>query len=262
MHRLIPLTLLLAHATGFAAGEYKPDFTATAEVSKSLLAKDCPGVVKELNKGIKSKSPEILILAGSLFEEGVCVKPNPEQAAKYYMLADEAKHPRAMHRLIAMYAKDNRDPASALWWANKSSDAIPPPCATAPGLANDLDAFVATLNSWPKGQLAACVYTIGVYSRIMGLAEFPNNAALTGVFGKVKMRFVPAEATVSWTKEESGKIPVGGVVTAGETERWAFRNTIMKYLDDLSARTLKEYAKPPGIDPRWIVEAQFIFQFQ
>jgi hypothetical protein len=242
MKQLNFLSLLSAHGAAMATDQYTPDLTATAQVSKYLLDRDCPKAVKELNKALQVKSPEVLLMAGAMFEEGVCVKLNIDQATQYFMRADEAKHPRAMNRLIAMYARDGRDPASALWWANRSRQQVPLLCRSERAVDDKPDAFVAELNNWPKGQLAACTYTVGVYNRILGLIEFPRDAALKGIFGKVKMQFVPAEARVSWTRDEVGSVPVSGIVAAGETERYVFKSTVMKYLEGLGERSLMVFS--------------------
>lgn len=251
---------LLAQSSAHAADKFEPDPKATAQVAGYLWAKDCPGAVKALNAALKDKKPEILLLAGNLFEEGMCVKVDLDQATKYYLRAHEAGHPSAAPRMISMQAKS--DPATALWWAISTGQPVPRACFSEYVEKNEPDAFVAALNQWPAGRLAACVYTIGVVNRIRAQVEFPPEAQRSGVFGIVNMQLVPAEGKVTWKKVESGSVPVSGVAAPEYTERHLFKNTFLQYLQGVSDNALKEYTKPAGIDPAWRMDVQFHFSYR
>lgn len=258
---LSPLVLGLLAAQACAEPDQyarRADLAAADSVLLHVEHKDCPGAVKALNKGLAAKHPSVLLMAGSMFEQGLCVKPDWDKAAGYYQHAHEAGNREALPRLISGYAEKNRDPGAALWWLAKNTR-LPAPCRSASHLANDPDAFVAELNKWPKGQLAACVYTGGVMMRVAGDVEFPGRGALHGVFGDAHMHFVPATGTITWTATGTGRLAMTRDVQVGEDERSVFNDTFLKHVRTVSDRALKQFDKPEGIDAAWAVDTTFSF---
>ena len=259
---LSPLVLGLLAAQAWAApDEYarRIDLEAADSVLLHVEHKDCPGAVKVLNKGIAAKHPSVFLIAGSMFEQGLCVKPDWDKAALYYQLAHEGGKREALPRLISGYAEKNRDPGSALWWMAKHT-ALPAPCRSASHLANDPDAFVAALNKWPKGQVAACVYTAGVLMRVTGDVEFPGRGDMHGVFGDAHMHFVPSTGTITWTAEGTGRLDMTREVQVGKDERSVFSDTFLTHVRVVGERALKQFDRPEGIDRAWAVDTKFSFR--
>ena len=261
--RLFPLLLLMLAAHAHGAPDYaaRIDEEAAASVLVHVEHKSCAGAVKALNKGIASNYPSVLLLAGSMFESGLCVKQDWEKAAGYYQLAHAGGKKEALPRLISGYAEKNRDPGAALWWL-ATNTGMPAPCRSANHLANDPDAFVAELNKWPKGQVAACVYTGGVLTRVSGDAEFPGRGANQGVFGDAIMHFSPSKGTITWTSAGSDRIDVTRQAQVGTDTRSVFEGTFVKHLRLIGERALKQFDKPEGIDPSWTVDIRFSFKYE
>ncbi len=259
--KLTPVVLFLLAAPALAAPDYatRIDLDAADSVLLHVEHKDCAGAVKQLNKGIAAKYPSVYLIAASMFEQGLCVKPDWDKAALYYQLAHEGGKREALPRLISGYAEKNRDPAAALWWLSKNT-ALPAPCRSASHLANDPEAFVAALNKWPKGQLAACVYTAGVMMRVSGDVEFPGRGSMQGVFGDAHMHFVPSTGTITWKATGTGRLAMTRDVQVGEDERSVFSDAFLKHMRAVSDRALKQFDRPEGIDPAWAVDTSFSFR--
>ncbi len=197
-------------------------------------------------------------MAGSMFEAGLCVKQDWDKAAGFYQLAHEAGRQEALPRLISGYAENNRDPGAALWWMAHHGG-MPAPCRSANHLVDDPEAFVGALNKWPKGQVAACVYTGGVAMRVFGDVEFPARGVQQGVFGDADMLFVPATGTITWKAAGTDRVATSREVQAGKDERSVFDDTVLKHMRVISDRALKQFTKPDGIDPAWAVSRRFSF---
>jgi hypothetical protein len=261
--RLLPLVLALAGAPVFAApDEYamRRDLEALESVLVHVEHKQCAGAVKALNAGLAEKHPSVILLAGSMFEQGLCVRQDWDKAAGFYQLAHAAGKHEALPRLISGYAEKNRDPGAALWWMARQGW-MPARCSAASHLADDPDAFVAELNTWPKGQVAACVYTAGVAMRIVGDVEFPGRGGQQGVFGDVRMHFVPSTGMVTWTPKGTDRVSVSRQAQVGEDQRSVFADVFLKHLRTVSDRALKQFARPEGIDPAWTVDRVFSFRY-
>jgi len=261
---LSPLILcLLAPQSLAALDEYaaRMDREASESVLLSVEHKNCAGAVKALNKGLAAKHPSVMLMAASMFEEGLCVKQDWDKAAGFYQLAHAAGKREALPRLISGYAEKNRDPGAALWWLAQMGG-MPAPCKGANHLVDDPDAFVAELNKWPKGQVAACAYTGGVAMRVSGDIEFPGRGAEQGVFGNAVMHFVPSTGTITWTAAGTDRIRTSRVEHAGDDERGVFKNTFLKLMRVVSDRALTQFTRPEGIDPACVVEMKFSFTYE
>ncbi len=259
----VALTLLSTLAMAAEPDEYaeRRDAQAMQDVIVYLEHKDCKGAVKALNSGLASKQAGVVLMAGSMFEQGICVKPDWDKAARYYQAAHQAGKRAALPRLVAGYAEGKRDPGAALWWmANNAS--LPAPCASANHLAGDPDAFVAALNKWPKGQVDACVYTAGIIMRVLGDIEFPAAAAPQGVFGDAIMHFVPSTGSITWKAAGTERIAVTREVKGGDDERAVFNDVFLKYVRGVGERALSRFTRPDGIDPAWAVDMKYSFQYR
>lgn len=262
--QLAPLIFSLLATQSWAAPNHVATEIETEALERVLMFvehKDCAGAVKALNKGIADKYPNVMLLAGSMFEAGICVKPDWDKAAGFFQLAHAAGQQKARPRLISGYAEKNRDPGAALWWLAKHGG-MPAPCAAADHLVDDPDAFVAALNKWPKGQVAACVYTGGVAMRVAGDIEFPGRGPEQGVFGDAHMHFVPSAGTITWTAGSTGRISTVRVEQAGDDEGGVFKHTFLKHMRAVSERALKQFTRPEGIDPTWVIDTKFSFTYQ
>lgn len=259
-------SLLLSAAFAHAAPTYvDPDPDATRRVSSYLANKDCPGAVGALNDGVKSKQRDVLLLAGAMFETGLCVKENWERAAYFYQLADKAGNKAAIHRLAAGYAVTGRDNALALWWAAQRSSALPRNCIPAADPEKDPEGFAAALTRMPVPEFKACVYMTGVYSAIMGETEFPSAAARSGMFGDVLMTFDPARGAIDWSQDNTGQALGEGLIDGNKinTEsRRKVENSLLDYMRAAGTRTLARYSKPGGIDPAVRIQQKFVFTYK
>lgn len=235
---------------------------AQRDVWVYLEHKDCAGAVRALNKGIAENQRDILLLAGAMFEDGICLKPNWDQAVKMYQRAHAAGNRAGLPRLVAGYALPGRDPAAALWWAAQLPDATPEYCRVeADPLANP-DAFVVALQAWPRSRLDACVYTLGVRFKVQGEVEYPRSALDYGFSGKVQMHFRPASASIEWQQGDTHIISLFEHVPEKrlrDRTGHLVKNSLLAHLQQLGSNALKQYPKPEGIDQEWLVKMNFVF---
>lgn len=252
-------------SSAFAAGvDYSQqlDEQGLRSVHAFLEHKNCPGAIKALNKGVADNQRAVLLLAGSMFEQGICVKQDWDRAAHFYQRAHEAGSKNAMPRLISGYAEKSRDPGAALWWMAKTRMRLPAACTSAYHLVDDPDAFVAALNAWPAGRIDACVYTGGVLQRLIGEIEFPTAGANAGVSGDADLVFVPSTGTLTWTAGSTDRIQVTRRVEHGENESVVFKDAFLTYVRSIGDRTLSQFKKPDGIDPTWNLDMKFSFYYE
>jgi hypothetical protein len=264
-HRLAisVLAAALLPQPAIAAVDYtEKDKKALESVLYPLEHNDCQAAIKALNQGLADKQHAMLLMAGSLYEQGICLKPDWERAANYYQRAHKAGYKAALPRLISGYAEKNRDPAAALWWLAKIAFPLPAPCTSANSLIDDPDAFVAALNKWPRQRLDACVYFGGVLQRISGEIEFPVGAQTQGVLGQASMVFDAANGTIHWTRGDAERIAVNRVAKPLDGARSVFDDTILKHLNAVSQRTLKQFDRPDGIDATWIFKYEYTFDYE
>jgi hypothetical protein len=242
------------------------DREAVASVWTYIEAKDCPGAVRTLNAGVAQGQPSVLLLAGAMFETGICLKPNWERAVDFYQRADAAGHPRAASRLASGYAAPGAglDKAAAIWWALKSGVALPAECRNVAPLVNDPDRFVAALKAWPASRVDACTYVAGVTSTIAGDIEFSSRASAFGLKGVVTVTFEPARELVDVETNAVEFIQLPGV-TSGDVmldrQSRSVRQEFERDLREAAARAVKRYPKPSGIESSWKVTQQFSFDY-
>jgi hypothetical protein len=244
----------------------KLDSEAVATVWTYIEHKDCAGAAKALNAGVAKGFPSVLLLAGAMFEDGICLKSNWLKAADFYQRAHEAGHPRAASKLASGYmsAAAGPDKAAALWWALRRQLALPDACRTPLPSLDDADKFVDALRAWPAGRLDACGYVAGVVGTIDGDLEFSRRAAAHGLKGVIVTRYAPAQERIDISADALEFIQVGGV-TSGDDGRDRDSNAVKREFErDIRAaadRALKRYTRPQGIDPAWRLTIKFEFGY-
>jgi hypothetical protein len=260
------LALLLACACG-AAGAAGRNMAqeAVVGVHDRIAAEDCPGAVSRLNAGLAAGYPEVQLLAGSMYDEGVCVKRNWERAVHFYALADDGGQKAASARLAAGYAAPDNGPdiGAALWWgAHEKNGAGRSICPVSDQAFGDPDRFVAELRKWPQAQLAACNYAIGVMMTLAGELRYPAKPLQYAIGGTVVVTFEPAVPRIDiktiGTEEEN----LYGVVS-GDTLRDRKSSTVKRAFEaevrKIGDRALKRYPQPAGIPSGWHPQVKFIF---
>lgn len=264
--RVCALAGTIALPAGAQAAELHPQ--TENMIHRYFRSNDCESAVKLLNKSLAAKAPETYLLAGTMYEDGVCLKKSWEKAIHYYSLAQQAapnpKRPQtkrmALSRIIGTLAMDQRDPGTALWWASSAPDIGPAACHSADHLRNDPDAFTAALNNWGAAKLSACVYTIGVLHRLSGDVAYPRDAVQQGMSGTFEMTFIPAQASINWRTLDSSRLTVSQVAQPGNTEARLVKKQFVDYFEAISKRALADFPKPDNIDPTWEIKEQFSFE--
>lgn len=262
----------VAFAAAVAHADDKPwvvdklDGEAVSTVWTYIEHKDCAGAAQALNAGVAKGFPSVLLLAGAMFEDGICLKSNWLEAADFYQRAHEAGHPRAASKLASGYmsAAAGPDKAAALWWALRRRLALPDTCRAPLPLLDDADKFVDALRAWPAGRLDACGYVAGVVGTIVGDLEFSRRAAAHGLKGVILARYAPAQGRIDINAEALEFIQIAGV-TSGDDGRDRDSNVVKREFErDIRAaadRALERYARPRGIDPAWVLTMRFEFGY-
>lgn len=233
-------------------------------VLDAVAKRDCAAAVQSLNAGLAKASPEVVTLAGAMYEEGICLKQNWDRAVSLYERAFNAGHVGAGARAAAGYATPvgGRDAAASLWWALRAKTALPAECAKLAPLTEDADRFVAALKGWPAGQLQACVYSAAVMATIQGEAESAGLAAAYGLQGKVTMIFAPVLGRIDI---EEGLVAAAITVVLAdaaklESDQQAARVAFSAYLRQTADRALRRFDKPVGIPSTWRSEATYVYR--
>jgi len=234
---------------------------AVQSVVDAVAAADCAAATARLNAGIAKSYPEVFTLAGVMFEDGLCLKPNWDRALGFYERALAAGQGGIAARIAAGYAAPigGRDLATALWWSIRARTALPAPCASVAPLAADADKFVAALNAWPAGQLRACAYAAAVMATVQADAESPALGAGTNLRGSYKVTLLPAQGKVDIN--DDAVLAAGGAPTASDDrDASEAKRALSARLVRTAERALKRYERPAGIAADWRVEAVFALQ--
>lgn len=252
------------HGESLRPKETRAEQLAAGSVRAALEARDCPKAVQHLKDGLSARHPGLYLIAGTMYEEGLCLKPDWERAQRYYQAGLEAGHRGGQFKIIAGLAHGPRDIAAALWWAQRGlPGAMPAPCLVEPAIHEVPERYVAALQSWPVGQVAACVYTAGVLAMITGDVQYPPDSMGLQLTGRVAMKFVPADSRIEWTTLETDRPPPVGVVSGDwllDRQSRGARDSFRRHLDETGQRALKRFApRPPGIDPGWQSQVQYVF---
>ncbi len=236
---------------------------AVQAVTAAITRGDCVAAAAALNAGLAKSHPEVWLLAGAMFEDGLCLKANWERALNLYQRADNAGQPGAALRLASGYAAPSggRDLAASLWWAVRGKVALPAPCAQVAAQAGEPDRFVAALQAWPAGQLEACAYAGAVMAAVQSeLAEPGELAAGLGLEGPVRIAFVPADGRFDVSDDLK---PLGGVVGDAATRDTAARTmraALQQQLKQAADGALKRHVKPAAVPAAWRVESEHVLK--
>jgi hypothetical protein len=275
MRALVAATLLVLMQAGPCQAQTPPpkawiatqrDLDTVDNVWTYLRHKDCAGAARALESGAQAQLPSVLLMAGAMFEQGLCFKPNWERAAGYYERAHAAGHPKAAARIASGNASPAAGPdrAAALWWAQRGEQPMPEACVVDPALLDDPDKFVAALQKWPAPRVDACTYVAGVIGTVIGDTEFAAKASQFGLEGTLRLTFAPAAPTFEIVTERLAFVaPVGW--TNGEVMRDRETRDVKKSFETeiraATERALRRYPKPDAIDPSWRVELQFTYGY-
>ncbi len=232
-------------------------------VALAVSRKDCPGAVAALNAGLAKGHGEVMVLAGTMFEEGLCVRQSWDRAVSLYQRALDAGQTTAAARLSAGYAAPvgGSDKAAALWWATKAKIALPPECGTLAAFIDDPDRFVAGLKAWPAPQIDACVYAAALMSSLHAEADAPGLGAAFGLAGTVRVTLLPEQRRFEITPELADDAPVTGrVAEAADADLATRRRALVGHLQFVSDRAFTRYAQPAGLPSTWRVQAQYVYK--
>lgn len=232
-------------------------------VAEHATAGDCAGALKLIHAGLDVNSPRAALLAGAMYEHGICLKQNWDSAVGNYVIAHNGGERAAALRLAAGYATQAAGPdaAAALWWLNQSGTMNETgQCAVAKPERADPDRFVAVLQTWTPARLTACNYLVGVVATISGEAQYPYERRTLEPEGKVIVRFTPAAPKIDiWTPAEGGLFsaapPAGEEYKAHATRKSRFEKAVQVIAD----RALARYPQPAGMDPAWFYDVGFTF---
>lgn len=252
------------------AAALTPGQEAAAAVTRRIEARDCAGAVEELKSGLKRGLGEVSLLAGTMYEHAVCVPRDWNRAVLFYSQAYVNGVKEAADRMAAGYAapENGADVAAAIWWANKgrirASPGLQPlaPCAADAAAADDMDRFVAELQTWPQWRLAMCNYVVGVMSTLSAEIKYPALAQAYGVGGEVTLRFLPAVPKIDMKKGDTQEYQLLGIVN-GDVLR--DRGTSMvtgafeKAIGTVAERALRRYPQPSGIPAEAVFYVHWTF---
>lgn len=264
------LLAVLAAAPAAAAGRKeapsRPESQAVAGIHDALRAGDCALAAGRLNDGLKRKYPSVYLLAGTMYEQGLCLKKDWDRAARLYQQAHELGEPQGLERMIAGLAEGGRDRAAAMYWALEDPALqLPEECKAGIELRNEPEAYVAQLRHWPAGRLEACVYVVGVLSAISGEIEYPSVGAAYSVYGRYRMDFRPATATVEWEELELRMGNMAGAISGDDVrdrDSSRVKDTLRQALQETSQRVLRRFTKPAGVPAQWRIQRDFAFNIQ
>jgi hypothetical protein len=266
------LHLLLAGLVGLssfcaAAGESRFGRETVSDIRQRIQMQHCDGAVADLKAGLKKGFPEVALLAGSMYDNGVCVKRDWERAVPFYIQAWQGGMKEAADRLAAGYAapENGADVAAALWWSKRGSDQAQargmPDCALSAAAAGDMDRFVAELQAWPQARLAVCNYMIGVMSTISAEVGYPDLAYAYNVGADVSLRFQPALPKIDLQRGEVREYNLHGAIDGDRIRERASRSVggFEKVLREVSDRALRRYPHPNGIPADMLVTTVWHF---
>lgn len=236
---------------------------AVIDIIERVNAKDCAGAIERLNAGLAADSPRVALLAGNMYEQGICLKPNLDRAAGYYITAHNGGEHAAAYRLAAAYATPEAgpDPAAALWWLKQTKGRFGEQRCDVDKLdAEDPDRFVAALQKWSPARIATCNYLAGVVATIAGEAQYPRGPHQFEPDGTVMVRVTPALANVTvWTLKEDGVFSAARADGEKYQQRATRRSRFERVVKEIADRALARYPQPAGVDPTWVQEFSMVF---
>jgi hypothetical protein len=265
---LAAVCLLLSSSTALAEPSGYGQRTVE-EITNRIRVKDCAGAVDDLKAALKKDFPEVAMLAGGMYENGICVKRDWERAVPFYIQAWQGGIRDGADRLAAGYADpaNGPDAAAALWWASRNRNGNRrlygiKGCAVRKADADDMDRFVADLKAWPQARLQACTYMVGVMSTLEGEVKYPTIAYIYRASGDVRILFLPGVPRIELQKGGSSAIEVHDLASGDNaSERPGLNSTsfeqAMGYVAD---RALRRYPHPDGIPAETEVKLDYHFR--
>jgi len=268
---LAGLTLTLASLAGPAAAATRldPGPEVVYNVLSQVKAGDCGRAAKELNAGLTANYPEVNLLAGTMFDNGVCLKQDWKKAVHFYVKAYDGGQKAALYRLASGFAAPEHGPdmAAALWWASreKSLFGLSSSCTVSDGAMANPDSFVAELNTWPSARLASCNYIVGVMATLGGEIRYPEKAASLSLGGDFTLRFLPAVPRVDIKTAQTTEFARLGLLDGtalSDRESKRATGTFEDEIRKVAERALKRYPQPAGIAPDVVDEMHFTFEMK
>jgi hypothetical protein len=244
-----------------------PAENPTLRIKRLTAAGSCAEAAAALKEGVKAKHPDVLLLAGTMYEDGACLAPNWERAVNLYMLADQAGNRGARLRLVAGYARAGRDNGLALWWMAKARDmqGFPAACLPRSDPDNNPNGFNDELERMAPAVFRSCVYAAGVVAEVSSQVDFPMQAAYSGVSGAVTMEFTPALGAINWVQNEltvTERQP-GGIRDLAKAELdnpRAAKTSLLRYLGAKGEFALSRYQRPEGgLAADVVLKRRFVF---
>lgn len=245
---------------------------AVHEVRMRIDARDCGGAVERLKAGLKAGHPEVALLAGSMYEHGICVKASWDNAVTFYAQAHQGGQMEAAERLAAGFADPARGPdaAAALWWQLQGrGGGRTQRCTVSRQAETDPDRFVAELKTWQPARLAICNYIAGVISTISSEVKYPGRARAYGLGGEVTLRFLPGVPRIELKKGDSETYQLYGVID-GDTLRDRDRDRdsgpmagfFEQSMRGVASYALRRYPQPPGIAADAQIVVKYVFELK
>lgn len=268
--RCLPLLLLALPPAVHAGAPARPApskaaLEAVSDIRGRIEAGDCPRAVAYLKDRWKAGHPEVALLAGSMHENGICVKADWDKAVSFYVQAHQGGLPEAAERLAAGYADPARGPdvAAALWWSRQGrGGASFGSCDPSAQAAADPERFVGELQTWSPSKLAICNYVVGVMSTLSAEVNYPRRAQAYSIGGEVTLRFLPGVPRIDLKKGETEAYALYGWVDGDvlrDREAKPVTDSFEKTLREVAQRALRRYPQPPGISPDLSISTKFIF---
>ncbi|MBQ5963748.1 sel1 repeat family protein [Massilia sp. ZL223] len=261
---VLPLLLSLISLPVAAVVE-TPGESVVTNITLKIEERDCTEAVEWLKYGLKQEYREVALMAGTMYDHGICVRRDWARAVGFYTQAHAAGMARGAERLAAGYADPANGPdvAAALWWASKTRSFRDPACRIAKEAVNDPDRFVAELSAWKPERLAYCNYTAGVIMTIASELRYPDMAAAYSMGGKLTLRFLPGVPRIELQKNDSQEFAMVGLINGNwkrDRDSKEIAGSIEKAVTQLGDRALKRYPQPQGIPADSVIELNYTFE--
>ncbi len=270
-YRTSSIPILLAALLSLPASAAETPFgrQAAGAIADRIAAKDCSGAVEDLKAGLKRGFDEVTLLAGSMYDNGVCVRRDWSRAVTFYVRAWEGGVQEAADRLAAGYAspENGADVAAALWWANRGRGKAGQAygiegCTVGAAAVDDADRLVEELKSWAPARLTTCNYLIGVMSTLSAEVRYPALAQRYGVGGSVVLRLLPGLPRIEIDKSNLREFePLSR--EQGDMTRGRAAKTIAgfeKTIGEVAERALRRYPNPGGIAADTAMSFEYVFE--
>lgn len=254
------LTICVAAALWLPSGAAQAESTPMEQLDSAIREGNCQRVGDLLNAHLRDGNRELLILAGVLFEDGICLKPSWPRAEDLYQRAAAQGHTQAALRLVAGYASAQAGPdvGASLWWSSRTGLGALAGCPL-PAQSGGAEAFVEELKSWHSAELARCVYLTAVMARIRAELFFPPRAGRIAEEGVVHLIFRPALG------EFTGKIE--GNVGRGFSASWTidgeqprFRSVLLAHVREVSLAAIRRFPRPANLPDDLAVQMDLVFR--